>query len=99
QVLETGQLFHKNHLLYRPLGYVLYAIAGGAGYSGKSLAVLQVLNAILGATGAGLCYVTFKHILRDEAAALIGTIWLATSLSYWYFSTDAGYIMLAAFFA
>ena len=99
QLVEAGPLFHKNHMLYRPLASVLYGAAKAAGYSGNSLTVLQVMNAFFGAIGIGLCYLIFRYVVKDRTAAMAGSIWLATSFTYWYFSTDAGYIMLAGMFA
>jgi hypothetical protein len=99
QFVETGPLFHKNHMLHRPLAFVVYGAAKVAGYQGNSLTILQVINALCGATGTGLCYLVFKKIVTNRAAAMMGSVWLATSFTYWYFSTDAGYIMLAGLFA
>jgi hypothetical protein len=99
QLLEAGRLFHKNHMLHLPLAYSVYRTAKVAGYSGNSLRILQVMNAMFGAIGIGLCYIAFKKIVSDRTVAALGSFWLATSFNYWYFSTDAGYIMLAALFA
>src|SRR4051812_35585388 len=57
--LEAGQLVNKNHMLYRPLGFVIYRALQYLGYSGKSLLVLQTMNAICGAAGIGLAYAVF----------------------------------------
>jgi hypothetical protein len=99
QYIEDGRLFHKNHMVHRPLGYALFRGAKTLGYEGNSLGILQIMNAVLGAIGVGLAYVIYEFLTADRLAALVGSVWLATSFTYWYFSTDAGYIMLAGLFA
>lgn len=93
--LESGQLVNKNHMLYRPVGLLVYRAAQMLGYHGNSLYVLQVLNAMCGSIGVGLAYALFKFSTRGRAAAALGCFWLATSFVYWIFSTDAAYITLA----
>jgi len=56
--VESGQLFHKNHLLYRVIGYAVYRGLQFGGYSGRAIVVLQTMNAICGAVGIGLAYLT-----------------------------------------
>ena len=96
--IEGGQLFQKNHMLYRPASYAVYSAAKTAGYRGNALGVLQVLSAIFGAIGVGLCYLLCESRVKDRLAALVGAFWLGTSFTYWCFSTDAGYIVLAGVF-
>jgi hypothetical protein len=93
--LEAGQLVNKNHMLYRPIGVAIYDSLQHFGYAGNSLLVLQTMNAVCGAIGIGLAYAFFKWAAHDRAAAVVGSVWLATSFSYWLFSTDAAYITLA----
>ena len=96
--IESGQLFQKNHVLYRPVSYAVYSAAKTAGYRGNALGLLQVMSAIFGAIGIGLCYLLCESVVNDRLAAGVGAFWLATSFTYWYFSTDAGYIVLAGLF-
>lgn len=96
--LEAGQLFHKNHMLYRPLGLLIFRILQHLGYAGNSLLVLQIIDAICGAIGIGLGYIVFKRITENRIAAAAGCCWLATSLVYWTYSTDAAYIVPAGMF-
>jgi hypothetical protein len=42
QYIEGGQLFQKNHMLYRPLAYEVYSAARSVGYPGRALGLLQV---------------------------------------------------------
>ena len=94
-----GSLLDQNHLLYRPVGYLVYQAAALAGFHGKSLHLLQSVTAVFGALGIGFAYLVFHHLGRNRFAALAASLWLATSWSYWYFSTDVAYISLAALLA
>jgi len=96
--LEAGQLINKNHMLYRPIGLLVYRALQHFGYAGNSLTVLQTINAICGAAGVGLGYAVFKWGTRQMGAAVAGSLFLATSFMYWVFSTDAAYLPLAAAF-
>src|SRR5262245_6100965 len=86
-VLESGQLVNKNHMLYRPIGFVIFRVLHQFGYTGRSLEVLQASNAVCGAIGVGLAYSIFKWATRGRVAALIGCFLLATTFTYWLFST------------
>lgn len=96
--VESGQLFHKNHLLYRVIGYAVYRGLQFGGYSGRAIVVLQTMNAICGAVGIGLAYLTYKRTAQTTAA-LAGTLLFACSFSNWLFSTDVAYITMAGMFA
>ncbi len=64
---RTGQvhwLFHPHHLLFNAVGYVLWRTAHLLGYAGGSLVVLQSLNAVLGAAGVAVMYVTLRLLLQ-----------------------------------
>jgi hypothetical protein len=98
QYIESGQLFNRNHMLYRPVGYAVYSATRTVGYKGNALGVLQVMSAVFGAIGVGFCYLVCRAVVDDTRAALLGAFWLATSFIYWYSSTDAGYIVLAGLF-
>src|SRR4030095_8483530 len=88
QFTENGQLFQKNHMLYRPVSYVVYSAAKSLGFRGNALDVLQAMSALFGAIGVGLCYLLCDFVGNNRLAALIGAVWLGTSFTYWYFSTD-----------
>lgn len=97
--VETGQLFHKNHLIYRAVGYLAYRGFQLAGYSGRAIVVLQALNAVCGALGVAFAYAVYKKVTRQTAAAIAGALLFGGSFIYWLFSTDAAYVTLAAMFA
>jgi len=97
--VESGQIFHKNHMLYRIVGHIAYRGLQVTGYSGRAIVVLQTINAVCGALGVGLAYSTYKRAANNTPAALAGTLLFACSFICWLFSTDAAYITLAAMFA
>jgi hypothetical protein len=49
--LESGHLFTRNHIAYRFAGSVIYRVAKWAGYSGRSIYLLQTLDGVCGAAG------------------------------------------------
>jgi hypothetical protein len=97
--VESGDLFNKNHLLYRMVGYGIYRGLQFGGYSGRVIVVLQTINAVCGALGVGFAYLAYKHASKNRGAAATGTLLLACSFTYWLFSTDAAYVTLAGMFA
>lgn len=94
-----GQLLNPNHLLYRPIGFVVYEAALARGYQGRAVYLLQVVTALFSAVGVGLCFALCYRLGGSLLAALASTLLLACSWSYWYFSTDVSYITLSALFA
>lgn len=97
--IENGSLLNKNHMLYRPLGLLVWRAFQFAGYSGRSLIVLQGINAIAGTVGIGFAYLAFARMASSRRGALLGTLFLATSFTYWVSSTDVFYIAVAGMFA
>jgi len=97
--VESGNLFNKNHVLYRFIGDIAYRGLKLAGYSGRAVDVLQTINALCGALAAGFAYLTYKRSTEDRLASVAGTLFLTCSFVYWFYSTDAAYITLAAMFA
>src|SRR5947208_12820573 len=49
--IESGTVLNKNHILYRPLGLLVWRVAQVFGYHGPSLPVLQIITGIAGALG------------------------------------------------
>jgi len=99
-------LFHPHHLLFNALGYVLWKAARVCGCSGGSLPVLQSLNAVLGAAGVSVYYLTLRRLLqRSRGLPVLIALGLALSFGYWICATDGRvnmpsiFLMLAAFWA
>jgi hypothetical protein len=97
--VESGDLLNKNHMLYRPLGLLIWRALQFPGYGGKSLLILQILTAVAGALGVGFAYLAFRSLTPSRAYAAVAALALGTSYSYWTSSTDVFYIPLAGMFA
>ncbi len=87
---QTGTLrglFHPHHLLFNALGFVCWRGAQALGYGGGPLVVLQRLNAVAGAAGVTLFFLTVRHFVpRRTAWGATGL--LATSFGWWICATD-----------
>lgn len=82
-------LFHPHHLLFNAAGFVLWRLCHVFGYSGGPLAVLQGLNATLGATSVTLFYLTLRRLLqRSQWLPFLAAAALALSFGFWVCATD-----------
>jgi hypothetical protein len=97
--VENGPLLNKNHMLFRPLGLLVWRALHLAGYTGNSLLVLQMISAVAGTFGIGFAFLAFRRLSATRAAAYAGTAFLATSFTYWVSATDVFYISVAGMFA
>lgn len=94
--VDTGVgLLWPNHMLYRPIGFLVYQAARFVGYEGLSVDLLQVVGAVFGAVGLGLAYVLFRRLSGHAFVALSLSTGMGVSLSYWAYSTDISYIVPA----
>jgi len=96
--LESGARLSPNHILYGVLGRALYTVAHAAGYQGKSLLVIQILDAFCGALAVALACAAFGKLRASKRAALAAASLWGTSFIFWYYSTDVLYIAVAAAF-
>lgn len=91
--VRTGDphwLFHPHHLLFNATGYVLWKIARACGYVGGPLMVLETFNAVVGALGIALFYLTLRRLMqRSNWLPIIVSTGLALSFGYWICATDA----------
>ncbi len=99
RAFDLGALFSQNHMLYRPLAFLVKEGLNLVGISPHTVAILQILTAVLGALTLGTLFLVLSKLTDDLRAAAVGTGWLAITFSFWYFSTDIAYIVPAAFFA
>ncbi len=88
----SASLLAPNHLIYRPLCFLIYQLALYGGYAGHSIYILQAITAICSAIGIGISFSFFRRLAGSALPAWLVTLFLATSWSYWTFSTDAYYI-------
>ena len=69
--LEAGSsatLLNKNHILFRPIGFIAYHAFRHLGYSDNSLIILQTIDALCGAAALGFAYAAFKSVTQDRLA-------------------------------
>ncbi len=82
-------LFHPHHLLFNALGYGAWRLAQAFGYRGGPLVVLESLNAVLGAGGIAVFYLTLRRLMqRSRWLPLIMASGLALTFGYWATATD-----------
>jgi putative effector of murein hydrolase LrgA (UPF0299 family) len=91
-------LFHQNHLLYNPAGYLIYAPAHAIGMSIRALSVLQIINAIAGAIAVGVFFRMAERATGNRYAAIISSSALAVSSVWWKLATDADAYILSLLF-
>lgn len=98
QSVEAGgtDLFSPNHMLYRPFSFMILKLWQAMGYTGHSVVVLQYITTVAGAVGIGLFFLALCQFTEDVVVSMLGAVFLATSWSYWKFSLDVSYIILAA---
>src|SRR5262245_1409866 len=74
--MESGILLPHNHMAYRPIGFVLFNSVQFLGYSGNSVLVFQLFNAVCGALSLGFCYLSLEAVLRNRCTAIVASLWL-----------------------
>ena len=99
--VESGDpvgLWNPNHMLYRPVGYVIRQTLEAVGLHTGTIPFLQVLSGIFGALGLGFAYLAFERLTANRTIAIWMSIALGVSWSYWTLSTDVFYYSMAAMF-
>ena len=91
-------LLHPNHLIYNPLGFMIFELARLLVPSTRALFVLQGLDSLLAAASALLVY----YIVRGSGAArwmaATWTLLFAFSATWWKFATDGDAYIASIFF-
>jgi hypothetical protein len=85
----TPQLFHPNHLIYNPFGYLIYRSLQAVGLNFRALQVLQITNAVLSVVSAYLIFRILKRTLGSRYWSVVLTLLFALSATWWKYSTDA----------
>ncbi len=100
QSVDAGgkDMFSPNHLLYRPLSFIIFKFWQSTGYPGDSAKILQYITTVSGAAGIGFFFLALYHVTDHAVISMVGAAFLATSWSYWKFSVDVSYIIPAAMF-
>lgn len=91
-------LFNVNHMLYRPIMWLVYRTAIIFGYSGQALPIMQWISAWLGAVGIVLFYLSLRRLTNDITVSLLTAAIYAVTRQYWYWSTDINYDILSVIF-
>jgi len=97
--VESGDpvgLWNPNHMLYRPVGYLIRQTLAAAGIHTGVVPFLQILSAMFGALGLGFVFLALEHLTSDRTIAIWMSLALGFSWSYWTLSTDAYYFSMAA---
>lgn len=79
-------LFHPNHLVYTPFGYLLYRCALACGFALRAITVLQLFNIVASVAATAVVYVLAR---RFTHSALFCATLFAFGATWWKFSTDA----------
>ena len=87
-------LVDPSHPLLHPLGWVWYQVWKLLGWSGGAILPLQTLNAIGGASCAGLFFLIMHRISRSIMLAIITTVGFAVSGGLWFLSVEAEFVTI-----
>lgn len=77
------------HVLYQPVGRLVFLLWRAFGYRGEAMLPLQILNAVLGAFGVALFYMILLRIVPDRFVSVVASLLLAFTYSYWRYSVEA----------
>jgi len=87
--LDIASLFEPHHLLYHITGFVFHKVIVNIpkGSVMCSIWSLKLMSTIFAVSGIALFYLLLLEIHRDRFSALIASLSLAFSTSYWFFSS------------
>lgn len=88
-------IWHPHHLLFTPLALALFHLLKLFGYGGRLYGAMTALDALLGAAGFLLAYVTLRRSSVERGLALAGALALAFSYGFWSFANSAESVILA----
>ncbi len=87
--------WHPHHLLYNPLALAFHAALAAAGYGGRLLGAMEILDALVGAGGFVLCYFILRKAAASRPLALAGSFALAFSYGYWAYACNAECVIVS----
>jgi hypothetical protein len=96
---HSADLWNPNHMLYRPVGYLVRQGLELTGIQWSPVGLLQVLSAVFGALGLGFTYLALDKLTANRTIAIWMSLAVGVSWSYWTLSTDVYYFSLAAMLA
>ena len=80
---------HPNHLLYNPLGRMLWLGANALGANVRALTVLQILSSLTGAAAVAVLFCVLLELEISAYSAFCLSAAFAVSATWWKFATDA----------
>ncbi len=92
------ELFHPHHLAYGPLGSLMLALSRALGYDGGAALPMQLVNAVAGALGVALLYLTVRTATGRDDVALPAALLPGVTYAYWYYAIEIEVYTLATFF-
>lgn len=92
------ELFHPHHLAYGPVGAVMLALGQMLGYRGGAALPMQLLNAISGALGVALFFLTAFNITRRTDAAFAAALIPGAAYAFWYYAVEIEVYTVATLF-
>jgi hypothetical protein len=96
--IANGSFIEPGHLLWRPLGGLVYWIAQAAGYPGDALWVIQGLSLMASVASVGAMFL-FISRWCSQTAALLGAALFAFSHGFWYYASSGCSYSLSVFFS
>ncbi|MFH2204312.1 MAG: hypothetical protein ABIJ96_14430 [Elusimicrobiota bacterium] len=98
--IEAGrfrELFNANHMLYGTVGWCFHGLLKMLGVVQLSVHSLQQLDALLGAAGVGLFFLTLRRLDAPRITAALWAAALGFFLGYWLWSIDAENYIFSTF--
>ena|GEM_PF-2550849 len=91
----AAAVWHPHRLLYNPFALTFDAVLKSFGYRGRLFGAMQIMDALAGAVGFGLCYLTLRKAAVRRPLALAGSFALAFSYGYWAYSCNAECVIVS----
>jgi hypothetical protein len=88
---------HPNHLLYNPVGRMLWLGLNALGMNVRALAALQILSSLTGAAAVAVLFCVLLELETSPYASLCLSLAFAFSAAWWRFATDASSYVPAVF--
>ena len=88
---------HPNHLLYNPLGRLVWLGLNALGMNLRALAALQILSSLTGAAAVAVLFCVLTMLSVSRYTALCLSLAFAFSATWWKFATDASSYVPATF--
>ncbi|XSG75823.1 hypothetical protein ACP8Y2_02235 [Herpetosiphon llansteffanensis] len=98
QAKPWRESFHPHHLLYGPLGEIVYGFSQVVGYQGMAFGPLQLLNVLAGASGVIIWWSLLYRLTKHAWLASIGSLLVGGAYAWWYYAVEVEVYTLAGLF-